>query len=150
MRLKLLLDLTNTLFIEKDETHFGELQRFKETVSRLGENDIKLVQNEANAYLQRLCQSNWLLKKRRAVLFLDPYGMAVKWTTIEAIANTQAIDLWILFPLGIAVNRLLRNDGKIDWAVQNTLNEFFGAEDWFDEFYKEDETLPLRHISLSV
>ena len=72
-------------------------------------------------------------------MFLDPYGMAVKWKTIEAIANTQAIDLWILFPLGMAVNRLLRNDAQIDRTIQNTLNEFFGTEDWFDEFYKNDE-----------
>jgi three-Cys-motif partner protein len=65
--------------------------------------------------------------------------MAVKWNTIEAIANTQAIDLWLLFPLGIAVNRLLKNDGQINQAEQNTLNEYFGTEDWFDEFYKEEE-----------
>jgi hypothetical protein len=35
------------------------------------------------------------------VLFLDPYGMQVDWTTIEAIARTKAIDLRVLFPLGI-------------------------------------------------
>lgn len=33
-------------------------------------------------------------------MFLDPYGMQVDWATIEAIAKTKAIDLWILFPLG--------------------------------------------------
>ena len=73
-------------------------------------------------------------------MFLNPYGMAVKWNTIEAIANTQAIDLWILFPLGMAVNRLLRKDAKINRTVRNTLNEFFGTEDWFKEFYKNDES----------
>ena len=127
------------IFIEKDETHFSELQQLKEQFSDL-QADIELVQDETNTYLQKLCGHNWLRGQRRAVLFLDPYGMEVKWKTIEAIANTQAIDLWLLFPLGIAVNRLLRNDGQIDLAVQNTLNEFFGAEDWFEEFYREDET----------
>jgi three-Cys-motif partner protein len=127
------------IFIEKDETRFGELQQLKEEFPDL-QADIKLVRNEANSYVQELCSYDWLRSGHRAVLFLDPYGMAVKWKTIEAIANTQAIDLWLLFPLGIAVNRLLRNDGQIDLAVQNTLNEFFGAEDWFDEFYREDES----------
>ena len=102
--------------------------------------DIKLVQDEANSYLQELCNHDWLRSRRRAVLFLDPYGMAVKWNTIEAIANTQAIDLWMLFPLGMAVNRLLRKDARINRTVQNTLNEFFGTEDWFKEFYKNDES----------
>ena len=33
-------------------------------------------------------------------LFLDPYGMQVEWATIESIAHTQAIDLWLLFSAG--------------------------------------------------
>ena len=66
--------------------------------------------------------------------------MAVKWQTIEAIANTKAIDLWLLFPLGVAVNRLLRKDGQINEVTRNTLDQFFGTSDWFDEFYKEGET----------
>ena len=127
------------IFIEKNETRFGELQRLKQEFPDL-QSDIKLVQDEANSYLQELCNYDWLRSSRRAVLFLDPYGMAVKWKTIEAIANTKAIDLWILFPLGMAVNRLLRNDAQIDRTIQNTLNEFFGTEDWFDEFYKNDES----------
>lgn len=127
------------IFIEKNETRFGELQRLLEEFPDL-QTDIKLVQDEANSYLQELCNHDWLRSRRRAVLFLDPYGMAVKWNTIEAIANTQAIDLWILFPLGMAVNRLLRKDAKINRTVQNTLNEFFGTEDWFKEFYKNDES----------
>ena len=45
-------------------------------------------------------------------MFLDPYGTQVSWTTIKAIADTRAIDLWILFPIG-TVNRLLNRDGQI-------------------------------------
>jgi hypothetical protein len=41
------------------------------------------------------------------------YGMQVDWTTVEAIARTKAIDLWVLFPLGIGVNRLLTKSGDI-------------------------------------
>ncbi|MEW6074198.1 MAG: hypothetical protein AB1726_16580 [Planctomycetota bacterium] len=50
---------------------------------------------------------------RRKVLFLDPYGMQVEWVTIEAVAQTKAIDLWVLFPLGVGVNRLLTKSGEI-------------------------------------
>ena len=126
------------IFIEKNETRFGELQRLKEEFPDL-QTDIKLVGDEANSYLQGLCSYDWLRSGHRADLFLDPYGMAVKWKTIKAIANTQAIDLWVLFPLGMAVSRLPRNDAQIDQTRQNTLNEFFGTEDWFDGFYKKDE-----------
>ncbi|GAI54351.1 unnamed protein product, partial [marine sediment metagenome] len=58
--------------------------------------------------------NNYKWQNNRAVLFLDPYGMQVNWETIKAIANTEAIDLWYLFPFGIGVNRLLQKDaGKM-------------------------------------
>ena len=96
------------IFIEKDENRFIELQKLEKEFPTLV-NKIILVNDEANKYIKEtLCQKDW--GRHRAVLFLDPFGMAVQWSTIEAIAKTQAIDLWIFFPLGIAVNRLLKKD----------------------------------------
>jgi three-Cys-motif partner protein len=46
--------------------------------------------------MRKICDNDW--RSHRAVLFLDPYGMQVEWQTIEAIAKTAAIDLWLLFP----------------------------------------------------
>ncbi|MEY2411023.1 MAG: hypothetical protein QOF48_3693 [Verrucomicrobiota bacterium] len=70
------------------------------------------------------------------MLFLDPYGMQVTWDTMKAIAKTKAIDLWILFPLGIGVNRLLRRDAKISEGWQRRLDDFFGTPHWRDAFYQ--------------
>ncbi len=76
------------------------------------------------------------------MVFLDPYGMQVDWSTIEAIAATEAIDLWILFPLGQAVNRLLtRNDIPSGGQAQR-LTRFFGTEDWKRAFYEEASDQP--------
>ncbi|MCH8291058.1 three-Cys-motif partner protein TcmP [Candidatus Poribacteria bacterium] len=129
------------IFIEKDENRSSELQNLKTEFPSL-QNDIELVQSDANAYLKDLCLNrNW--KKHRAVLFLDPYGMEVEWNTITAIAKTQAIDLWLLFPLGVAVNRLLKRDGNIDTTVRHKLDRFFGTTDWYDAFY---ETIPTQTL----
>ena len=128
------------IFVEKNKARFSELQQLEVNFPKA---NIEFVQDEANAYLQKLCSSNWLRSKRRAVLFLDPYGMAVKWETIKAIANTKAIDLWLLFPSGIAVNRLLRKDGQIDEGIRETFDQFLGALDWFNQFYEVSEKLPL-------
>ena len=62
-------------------------------------------------------------------MFLDPYGMQVRWDTIEAIAETKAIDLWLLFPLGVAVNRMLKNDGNINESWAEKLDIIFGTRD---------------------
>jgi three-Cys-motif partner protein len=122
------------IFIEKDENRFSELGKLKEDFPNLA-NNISFQFSDANNFLQSFCNSNWANK--RAVVFLDPYGMQVKWETIEAIAKTQAIDLWILFPLGVAVNRLLKRDGNISESVKNRLDEVFGTKEWFNEFFQE-------------
>jgi three-Cys-motif partner protein len=69
------------------------------------------------------------------VVFLDPYGMQVEWATIEAIAATKAIDLWILFPLGMAINRLLTKHKPPPKQWADALTRSFGSEDWKQEFY---------------
>jgi three-Cys-motif partner protein len=98
--------------------------------------DIKIKNGDANKIIKKLCSKNW--EKHRAVLFLDPFGMEVEWSTIEAIANTQAIDLWILFPLGISVNRMLMKErDKIPKEWSDSLDKIFGTHDWFYEFYEK-------------
>lgn len=123
------------IFIEKDANKIPELNKLKLEFPEL-ESDIEILNSDANLYLNQLCKKNW--SKHRALLFLDPFGMQIPWTTIVAIANTQAIDLWYLFPVGIAINRLLKRDGNIQESIRKKLNETFGTEDWYDTFYKVD------------
>ena len=97
-----------------------------------------LRQGDANDKIQDLCAKDW--QSNRAVLFLDPYGMQVEWETIKAIAQTKAIDLWLLFPLGIGVNRLLTKSGDIPKSWRRRLDLLLGTEDWYDEFYRVETT----------
>ena len=61
---------------------------------------------------------------------------------MESIAHTQAIDLWILFPLG-TVNRLLKRDGEIRPPLRARLDLLFGEPDWYDAFYQSAKQLSL-------
>src|SRR5690606_24601920 len=99
------------IFIEKHRKRFAELERLKVEFPALAEK-IDVICGEANSHVQRLCEEDWISQRRRAVMFLDPYGTQVTWDTIKAIAETRAIDLWILFPIG-TVNRLLNRNGEI-------------------------------------
>jgi len=104
--------------------------------------DIQVIGADANGYLLDLCENRrW--DGHRAVLFLDPYGMQVDWKTVEAIAGTKAIDMWYLFPLGVAVNRLLRRDANISSSIRTRLDRLFGTDTWFDAFYEVQEQLTL-------
>lgn len=75
------------------------------------------------------------------MLFLDPYGMQVEWKTIEAVAATKAIDLWLLVPLGMGMNRLAPKSGRLPESWRQRMDAFLGTADWYDEFYKV-ETKP--------
>ena len=103
-------------------------------------NRIHIVQKEANGFLSNWCaQNDWRFS--RAVVFLDPYGMSVDWTTLESIAQTRAIDLWLLFPLGQAVNRLLTRDGPPDQDMAARLTRIFGTD------VVESSFLPIRETA---
>ncbi len=131
------------VFIEKNRDRYAELQELKEEYllkPEFSENMIECRHEDANGYLKDLCRKRW--KTHRALVFLDPYGMQVEWTTIESIAETQAIDLWILFPLG-TVNRLLKNDGEIQPVLQTRLDMFFGEHGWYNAFYQSAKQLSL-------
>lgn len=132
------------VFIEKDSKKVTDLEQLKQEFPDKCK-DIKIVNDDANKYLIDLCKKDWT--SNRAVLFLDPFGMQIPWSTIEAIAKTQAIDLWYLFPLGIGVNRLLKRDANIPETWRNKLNDIFGTNDWFEAFYKPVEQ-QARQLSL--
>jgi len=119
------------IFIEKSRRKVAELEKLKASFpDKAG--DIVIATAEANGYLQDLCNRSW--KERRAVLFIDPFGMQLSWDTVEAVAQTKAVDTWILFPVS-AVNRLLRRDGDIPDAWRARLDAMFGDTGWFDVFF---------------
>ncbi len=122
------------VFIERDAARCVELENLRKAFPELA-SDIRIDRGDANDRIRTLCkETDWRL--RRAVLFLDPYGMQVEWQTITAVAATKAIDLWLLFPLGIGVNRLLTRSGDIPQAWRAALDRLLGTSDWFDEFYQ--------------
>jgi three-Cys-motif partner protein len=120
-------------FIEQSESRCAEL----EGVARAFPNrKIEICHGDANEVVQELCRRNW--NRSRGVLFLDPYGMQVDWATLEAVARTRAIDLWLLFPLGIGIQRLLTRDGDIPEAWQRALDRTLGTTEWRTELYSVD------------
>lgn len=123
------------VFIERNRNRATELEKLKREYPDKAES-ITIVQNDSNLVIKRLCADNdW--GSKRAVLFLDPYGMQVEWETLKAIAETKAIDLWILFPAAIGVNRMLPRHGKTPESWEKRLDRMFGTEDWRDRFYSK-------------
>lgn len=122
------------LFIERNPDHVAELEKLKQQFTDRSAS-VTIEQGEANAALLQWCENtDW--RTNRAVVFLDAYGMQVNWATLKALAETVGVDLWLLFPLGQAVNRLLTRKGPPPehWAA--ALERIFGTDEWREAFYK--------------
>ena len=67
-------------------------------------------------------------KKIKALVFIDPYGMSVEWESVASMKGL-GIDMWILIPSGIGVNRMIpKNIEKVDPIWFRRLSQFFGIE----------------------
>ena len=119
--------------MEKSDARIAELENLKaESDAR---DRITIRKGDANAKLESFANAtDW--KKTRAVVFLDPYGMQVNWKTISTLGQTGGVDLWLLFPLGQAVMRLLqrRTEPPPEW--QHALDRIFGTHEWHTRFYR--------------
>jgi three-Cys-motif partner protein len=119
------------IFIESDEDKINELEKLRLKYPQK-DKQTQIIRSDANEFIQSYCkEEDW--KSTRAVLFLDPFATEVEWATIEAIAATKCIDVWILFPI-MAVNRLLANAPQK--IFYNCLDRIFGTNEWFENFYK--------------
>ncbi len=119
-------------FIEKSPNKVKDLLKLKD---EFPSKDIRIEQGDANTWVQSICRESW--DYRRAVLFLDPFGMQVSWQTLEAVADTKSIDTWILFPLCVGITRLLIKDEIPDEARCKPLDIIFGDRSWVDAFYSQ-------------
>lgn len=129
-----------------DRYTFVELSRDKsqELAALSGEfpnlaDRIHVVASDANEYLLSRAHEDWLRNRARSVVFIDPFGMQIEWKTVEALAATQAVDLWLLYPVS-AINRLLSASGVKFETWERRLDIVFGGPEWRDAFYVKQST----------
>ena len=129
------------VFIEKSAKKVEELE---DLAAQYPDKQVRVERGDANARLRHLCGLDW--SGLRAVVFLDPFGMQVEWDTMEALASTKAVDVWVLVPVAIAVNRLLPaniEDARPEWTP--SLDRFFGTENWRGALYESMAERAQRH-----
>ena len=124
------------VFVEKRADRYSDLMESKaQHPDRL----IDVEQVDANAFLASLsgqsfrprpsdrAQVDW-----RGVLFVDPFGTGLEWTTVEHIAALHRMDMWLLVPVGAIGRRLplLRNPDEVQPKWVDRLNIVFGGDHW--------------------
>ncbi len=129
-------------FVEKDPIHFKLLEENTKTL--FPKKKIHAVCEDCNKKLVDL--ANFLRdpknKQYRTLAYIDPCGMQVEWRSIESLRGLP-IDMWVLVPTGLGVNRLLKRNGQISDAWVERLEIFLGLtrEEIEKNFYKKTESL---------
>lgn len=129
------------LFVDLDPERCKELETLRTLYPKLA-SAIQIENREANDYLKLWCATtDW--SRARAVMFLDPFGTQIEWSLLQSIAQTRAIDLWLLFPLGAAINRMLTRNAPPPSGWADILTRVLGTDTWKTEFYpeKREQTL---------
>jgi three-Cys-motif partner protein len=118
-------------FIETDAKKIAALN---DLAGEFPTKSVHVIRQDANEALREICGRNhW--RDLRAVLFLDPYGMHVEWSTLEAIAATQAIDVWYLFPYSALYRQAAKNTDGLDKGKEEAITRILGTDEWRSRFY---------------
>jgi three-Cys-motif partner protein len=121
------------IFMEQRKKHFDALMRLKDEHP---DRDIIVLRGDANELIQReIASTGWA--RKRAVLFLDPYGMNVDWATLKVIANTGAIDVWYLFSIEGLYRQAARDISKIDVSKRAAITRQLGTDEWENKLYQK-------------
>jgi len=99
---------------------------------------------DANDAVKRLASTLRNHSACKALAFLDPFGMQIDWSSIESLKGLP-VDLWILVPTGVIINRLLERkiDNEKGLAHAEKLKCFFGmSEGEIKNFFYEEKKVP--------
>ena len=113
-------------FIEKTS---WRVQRLRELEEEFPDRDIRVCEGNSNHIITIEIVPRIRYKRfNRGLIFLDPFGMDTEWPTIEQIAETQALEIFMNFPV-MALNRtVLPNDpNALTEAQIERMNRFWGS-----------------------
>ena len=132
------LEIEDTRFdrivlIEKDPSNV-------ESLWSIEDKRVEVVYGDANQEIPRFCET--LEPLDRAVVFLDPYATQVDWETIKAIARTEKIDCWVLFPR-MAVSQMMPKSREPSEALAGQLDRIFGGREHWESLYAQSRQMSL-------
>lgn len=129
---------TAYVFVEQDADRLRHLEQIKAAYA--GRRDILIYNEDCTGYLQRLIHNpevDWT-NRWRALVFLDPFGLQIPWSTLSGLAATRGVEILMNFPMGMAINRMLpRNVARLGPAWRARLDLYFGDPAWYGISYEE-------------
>jgi three-Cys-motif partner protein len=113
------------VFIEKSDRNVRSLSGLRE---KFPHRNIEIAPGDANERLGEFCDRISRERFDRAVVFLDPFGLSVRWQTIERLAATEKVDLGDLVPVD-GMSRQIKDDGTF-LPGASRIDEIWGSMAW--------------------
>ena len=126
-------------FIESSDWRIKKLEWLQKEFPN---QQVEIYPGDCNDLLRRKIVPDLPMKSfKRALAFLDPFGMELEWSTLEEVARVETIEVFLNFPV-MAINRNVRRRRKenISPAMREQMHRFWGTE-WEAELYEEEQTL---------
>jgi three-Cys-motif partner protein len=127
-------------FIEKTPWRVQRLQELRE---EFPERNIRIYKGDCNHVITtEITPRIRYAEFNRGLIFLDPFSMNVEWSTIEQVAATQALEIFVNFPV-MALNRtvLPNNPNTLTEDQIERMDRFWGSTEWRGNIYEEVPTL---------
>jgi three-Cys-motif partner protein len=133
------------LSIEPPFDHYIFIEKKDENVRSLGGligsqpgRPIEIAPGDANERLIEVCKRISEDRLNRAVVFLDPFGLSVRWKTIEELGATKKVDLWYLVPVD-GMSRQIKDDGTF-LPGASKIDDLWGSAGWRSKAVREVDT----------
>ena len=103
--------------------------------------DVNIHTGDANEYLARTVLPTIQYQKfTRALCLLDPYGLDLDWHVIQQAGQSQAVDMFLNFPvMDMNRNAIWRDPDKVPKAGIDRINRFWGDKSWRQAAYEESQ-----------
>jgi len=135
-------------FIEISPSRVDQLRSLKQEFPR---KRIEIIQGDANDVLSRRIISEITYNLfQRGLIFLDPYGLDIKWETVVSLARAKAFDVFINFSLAGVIRQLKRNQPPRDEVRQNLHKRDTIHPEWVAQVYSERVKEVFKHVSRPV
>ena len=124
------------ILIDQSKRHCDALRNL---AFEYGTRRVDVLEGDANLQIRFLLDGQkW--NNRRAVMFLDPYGMNVDWETLKLIKATEAIDVWYLVSLAGMFRQAARKGNALDEGKRAALTRMLGTDEWEQKWYEAENS----------
>ena len=127
-------------FIEKSDWRVKKLEKI---TKEFEDRNVEIYQGDCNSVLQKhILPTLPYSSFKRAIAFLDPFGMELQWKTMKAVADAKTVEIMLNFP-AMAINReiLRKRPELIPKDKKLKMSQFWGTDNWTVDLYDEEQTL---------